>query len=166
MFIEREALDAEPPLSSADQLPGSSPEEPECAADIMLAASPPAPDTRAVIIGRRTLEPILALMRSGCHSVTSHSPGAPPTHRDQASLAWVSDLKTSDEMNAAVHQMSHCLGSDGRMVLDATSLLQPTAIGVVLQCLAREGFRLCSVFRRGGHFVLVAARGPAFARAA
>ncbi len=174
MFNELDEPESEPPLSLPTISPRSSSAQKICAAgarcscsgDIMLTAAPPQAKTHAVIIGRQTLDSFLLLMKSGCASVASHSLDAPAVHLDQASLAWLEDLKTREDLDMAVQQASSCLCADGCMVLDASALeQQPTAVFTVLSCLAKVGFRLRSVLRQGSHLILVAARRPQLALA-
>ncbi|MHB1204424.1 MAG: hypothetical protein ACYCZX_02565 [Rhodospirillaceae bacterium] len=148
--------DAEPPQCSYSD---------DNAAASMLAAHPPGPETHAVVIGRHTLHPVIALMRSGCASVEAHGLQTPPTHLDPASLAWIADITTQSELEAAVHDASGCLSAEGHMVLDVTDLASPTVEATARHCLAKAGFILQSVFHQGRRLILVATSGcvPALA---
>jgi hypothetical protein len=154
----------------ADSTPDAEPPQCSCpndsAAASMLAAHPPRALTHAVVIGRHTLDPVIALMRSGCASVETHALQMPSTHLDPASLAWIADITTASELETAVHQASGCLNADGHMVLDVTGLVAATAEATARDCLADAGFSLRSVLRQGDRLILVAASGYAPALAA
>jgi len=157
------AAEAEPPQQSVSQNSFISASEHADAATLMLAAHPLNPGTHVLVIGRHTLNPLLALMKSGCSAVETQTLNAPLNHPEPASLAWISDITSEQELDAAVTQASSCLDSDGSMVLDATELAQPTAVAITLKYLMKVGFRLRSVLRQGQHLILVATRRPQLA---
>jgi hypothetical protein len=162
-MFDATTVEAEPPQSSVPDTSDISTSEPTGIAGLMLAALPPVPQTHALVIGRHTLVPVLTLMKSGCAAVETHALSAPHNHPDPATLAWISDVTSEQELAAAIAQASACLDTDGAMVLNATKLSQPTAVAVALKCLMNVGFRLRSVIRQGQHLILVAARRPQLA---
>lgn len=173
MFDALNATDSEPPLSTLSPLSSSNLNSPYTAAqfdnaeEIMLTAAPPQADTHAVVIGRHTLPSLLTLVKSGCTSVTAHSLNAPSVHLDKVALAWLEGIQTREDLDVAIQVASSCLCDSGCMVLNASWLApQPAAAVTVLDCLSKIGFRLRSVFRRGSHLILVAARRPELALAA
>jgi len=159
MYLESNVPEPEPPLwSFPHSLCALSSDD---ADEIMLAAAPPTPETRALVISRHTLQPILQLMKCGCTSVATQSLDAPGTHLDPVSLVWIADLKTREEMTSSIHRASICLNAAGCMVLDATGLAaEPTSDLAALNCLIAQGYRLRTVLRKGGHLILVATHRP------
>ena len=158
MYSATEMCDEEPPLSRSGDPAAKTPQP---VSDVMLTALPPRPGTHAVVIARHTLEPTLALMKSGCDAVESHAIGTPNAHLEAVSLAWIADVETADELESAVHQASGCLSPQGSMVVDVTGLYRNAIGAAVLRYLNMVGFRLKSVLRQGSRVILIATRRPA-----
>lgn len=121
--------------------------------DAMLDDLEPLPGTRALVIGRHTLETMCGLIRRGCVGATEIRPGehAGPAP-EPVQVVVLADPASLTEGAAAVAVARRALGCGGRIVIRDTRGLRRRELAALLRT---QGFvSVCTHFARDGALIL------------
>jgi hypothetical protein len=117
-----------------------------------MAMAPFAPAPHVAVIGRHTLDIVLALLSHGCACVRSLRPDTAAPDCEATDLAWIVDARDPHELDEALRAAHRRIGRRGRIVLEPAACL--ACAGQLGRHAAAAGLEIVAIDPVGGRRLL------------